>query len=242
VADRIRVQPPGPAWGIAGYSEGGYCAANLALRHPLRYGFAGVMSGYFQPTFNRIQYGNTVRHVDPFGRSAALRKQNSPLDMLHQLPAGSHIPHFWVGAARAVRGDVLNALSFVALLRKQQPATPLMISQNGAHNAVAWRSMILPMLEWMTPRLAQAAAAQGCQGCVAPGTAASAPAAAASASAPAASASAPAIPSPSPRLNRPLPRPSQDRTRAHAQRSVDARRPAALGAGRLPDTALRAIG
>ncbi len=42
VAARLRVQRPGRAWAIAGYSEGGYCAANLALRHPRRFGFAGV--------------------------------------------------------------------------------------------------------------------------------------------------------------------------------------------------------
>ena len=46
----LRLQPSGRAWGIAGYSEGGYCAANLALRYPGRYGYAGVLSGYFAPS------------------------------------------------------------------------------------------------------------------------------------------------------------------------------------------------
>src|ERR1039457_961030 len=45
----IRVQPPGPAWGVAGYSEGGFCAANMALRFPSRYGDAGC----FPATSNR---------------------------------------------------------------------------------------------------------------------------------------------------------------------------------------------
>ena len=34
IARLVRVQPPGPAWGLAGYSEGGYCAANIALQDP----------------------------------------------------------------------------------------------------------------------------------------------------------------------------------------------------------------
>ncbi len=37
----LRVAAPGPAWGVAGYSEGGYCAADLALLYPARYGAAG---------------------------------------------------------------------------------------------------------------------------------------------------------------------------------------------------------
>ena len=222
VAARIRVQNPGKAWGIAGYSEGGYCAANLALRHPQRYGFAGVMSGYFRPMANRVEYKNAIKHVDPFHGDTTLRRQNSPLEILRQLPAGSRIPQFWVAAARAVRGDVLSAVSFVDLLRAQDPATPLTITQNGAHNAVAWRSMIVPMLEWMTPRLTQAAAAQGCQGCVPPPRA--------------------AVSSARPRINRPLSLPNQGQVPGRAQQPAGAAPPAAPDAGRLPDTFLRATG
>ena len=34
VARMLRVSRPGPAWAVAGYSEGGFCAANMALRYP----------------------------------------------------------------------------------------------------------------------------------------------------------------------------------------------------------------
>jgi hypothetical protein len=65
----LRLQPSGRAWGIAGYSEGGYCAANLALRYPGRYGYAGVVSGYFVPSNDRL--GHPSRMVNPFrGRAA----------------------------------------------------------------------------------------------------------------------------------------------------------------------------
>ena len=60
----LRVQPPGPAWGLAGYSEGGYCAANLALHYPGTYGYSGVLSGYFSPLNNRLGY--PPRSVRPF--------------------------------------------------------------------------------------------------------------------------------------------------------------------------------
>ena len=33
-AANLRVQRPGLMWGIAGYSEGGFCAANIGLQDP----------------------------------------------------------------------------------------------------------------------------------------------------------------------------------------------------------------
>ena len=72
----FRVQPPGRAWGIAGYSEGGYCTANLALVYRLRYGAAGVLSGYFAPL--KDQLGNPPRLVNPFGQDRHTRRTNTP--------------------------------------------------------------------------------------------------------------------------------------------------------------------
>jgi pimeloyl-ACP methyl ester carboxylesterase len=225
VAARVRVERPGRAWGIAGYSEGGYCTANLALRHPGRYGLAGVMSGYFQPLDNRVEYKHVFERVDPFHGNVTLREQNTPADILRKLPAGSHIPQFWIGASRP-RQDIKNAVMFVGLLRKQNPATPLLITPDGAHNAVAWRSMITPMLEWMTPRLAQAAVAQGCNGCVTPfGTA-----------------SGNMIPGSRGSLTQPGSAASRGQIPAHAQRTAGAALPAAPGAGRLPDRVRLATG
>src|SRR6266550_2417568 len=90
VARMLRVSRPGPAWAVAGYSEGGFCAANMALRYPHRYGFAGVLSGYFTPLDNQL--AGTGRPVSPFGGDARLRDENTPLD---ELPAAAVVPRFW---------------------------------------------------------------------------------------------------------------------------------------------------
>jgi hypothetical protein len=58
IARVVRVQPPGRAWGLGGYSEGGYCTANIALQELGRYGAAGVMSGYFAPVPSLVPAGN----------------------------------------------------------------------------------------------------------------------------------------------------------------------------------------
>jgi pimeloyl-ACP methyl ester carboxylesterase len=66
----LRVQPQGPAWGIAGYSEGGFCAANLALVYRLRYGAAGVLSGSFTPRLVLVRQPGVQLIVVPGGGHA----------------------------------------------------------------------------------------------------------------------------------------------------------------------------
>jgi enterochelin esterase-like enzyme len=158
IAHLLRVEPPGPAWGVAGYSEGGFCAANMGLRLRHRYGFAGVLSGYFRPSRN--QFGHPLRQVSPFGRSTALRKENTPLDALLTLPADAVIPRFWLGAGADDAQDVASAETFWRELVDRQPQVPLVITPGGGHNMVTWRSEVPLMLRWMTPRLARAARQQ----------------------------------------------------------------------------------
>ena len=150
----LRVAPPGPAWGVAGYSEGGFCAADLALLYPAGYGDAGVLSGYFVPGGDRL--GNPVRTVNPFGRDAALRALNTPMRRVGALPVNESIPQFWLGAGGAFRQDVSAARAFQRLLLPRQPDVAVHIAPGGKHNMATWRSLVPPLLEWMTPRLAYA--------------------------------------------------------------------------------------
>jgi enterochelin esterase-like enzyme len=152
VARMLRVSRPGPAWAVAGYSEGGFCAANMALRYPNRYGFAGVLSGYFTPLDNQL--AGTGRPVSPFGGDDRLRDENTPLD---ELPAAAVIPRFWLGAGAADGQDVLIAKRFWQELRPRQPDAPLTLTPGSGHTMTTWRAQIPSMLTWMTPRLARAA-------------------------------------------------------------------------------------
>jgi enterochelin esterase-like enzyme len=155
IAHLLRVEPPGPAWGVAGYSEGGFCAANMGLRLRHRYGFAGVLSGYFRPSGNQL--GHPARQVSPFGRSLRLRKENTPLDELLTLPADAVIPRFWLGAGADDAQDVANAETFWRELVNRQPQVSLVITPGGGHNMITWRAEVPLMLRWMTPLLARAA-------------------------------------------------------------------------------------
>ncbi len=155
IARLLRVAPPGRAWGVAGYSEGGFCAANMALRFPHRYGFAGVLSGYFVPMDNQL--AGSGRAVSPFGGNDRLREQNTPFDELLNLPSTTVLPRFWLGAGAADRQAVADTERFWQELRPRQPDAPLTLNPGSGHTMITWRAQVPSMLSWMTPRLALAA-------------------------------------------------------------------------------------
>ncbi len=151
LARTLRVRRPGPGWGVAGYSEGGYCAANMALRFPRGYGAAGVLSGYFAPFDNRLSATGPL--VSPFGGSSRLREQNTPLDELQTLSAATAVPRFWLGAGAADGQAVAAAETFRAELLPRQGSVPLTLTPGGGHTMTTWRAELPPMLSWMTLRL-----------------------------------------------------------------------------------------
>lgn len=148
----LRVQPPGQGWGIAGYSEGGFCAANLGLQYGNRFGYSGVLSGYFVPSDNQL--GNPPRQVNPFGPDTAARKKNTPDDLVTSLPPGARIPQFWIGVGSGDSSDLRSAQVFEQLLQIRQPGVTLRVVPGGGHTMFTWRALLPEMLKWMTSSLA----------------------------------------------------------------------------------------
>jgi enterochelin esterase-like enzyme len=147
----LRVQPLGAGWGIAGYSEGGFCAANLGLQHGSVFNDAGVLSGYFRPDLNQLI--NPPRRVSAFA-SQKQERANTPVDLLRSLPLGRPIPQFWLGAGDGDAPDVHAAQNFSELLQLRQPSVTLRLVPNGGHTMLTWRLLLPPMLQWMTRGLA----------------------------------------------------------------------------------------
>jgi enterochelin esterase-like enzyme len=151
----LRLQPQGPAWGIAGYSEGGYCTANLALVYRLRYGAAGVMSGYFSPSDDQL--GNPVHTVNPFGHDLHARRTNTPLLRITRLPVSARIPRFWLGVGGKDVSGLRAGRQFQRLVLARQPGVQLNVVPGGGHTMATWRALVPSLLEWMTPLLTEAA-------------------------------------------------------------------------------------
>src|ERR1700678_4238009 len=96
IARLVRVQPPGREWGLAGYSEGGYCTANIALQDPNGYGAAGIMSGYFAPIPSQVpehnKPGGKPYTVNVFAGHPGLLLLNTPQRKTSQLPMAEVLP------------------------------------------------------------------------------------------------------------------------------------------------------
>ena len=175
IARFVRVQPPGRAWGVAGYSEGGYCAANIALQEPDRYGAAGVMSGYFVPIQSQVPAGNKPGGqpylTNVFAGQPTQQFMNTPKAYLTKIPVDVQLPAFWLAAGAEDKADVSAAADFRLLLQNRQLlqnrellqnrvlVVPFLVVQGGGHQASVWRAALGPMLAWMTPQLAAQAAA-----------------------------------------------------------------------------------
>jgi S-formylglutathione hydrolase FrmB len=172
IARFVRVQPPGRAWGVGGYSEGGYCAANISLQEPGRYGAAGIMSGYFSPTPSQVPAGNKPGgkpYTDyVFVGHPAQLAVNSPSVYITKIPLSVQLPAFWFAAGAQDPQDVSAAVSFRQQLQarellqtrellRAEPPVPFM-TVPGGHQGSVWRAALGPMLTWMTPPLAAAAA------------------------------------------------------------------------------------
>lgn len=143
---KFRVSRVPADWGIAGFSSGGYCAANLALRHPDMFGASAVMDGYFRP-----QDGEAARalHFDPAAEAA-----NDPLRLATALSrTASPLPAFWVSAGTQTSVDSSGARAFVAALRGVEQV-PLYLDHNAGHSFYEWNASIPHVLAWMWTQLA----------------------------------------------------------------------------------------
>lgn len=158
VAANLRVEKPSIEWGVAGYSEGGYCAANIGLQNATRFGFVGVLSGYFAPEVSRVPLGgkpNGAPHSEEdFAHNPHLAMINSPQQYIQQYPIGIEVPQFFLAAGSNDRIDVQRAQTFRQLLLSRVADVPLVIVSGGGHGALTWRDALTPMLTWMTTNLA----------------------------------------------------------------------------------------
>lgn len=159
VAANLRVQPPGKLWGVAGYSEGGFCAANIGLQDADRFGYAASLSGYFEPVTGQVPKGGKpgAPPVDEnvFAHSpASVRTRNTPEQYIMRVPVGVQVPQFFLAAGALDAGDVQGAQSFRQLLLTRDASVPLDIVPGGGHQAMVWRSASAAMLPWMTNQLA----------------------------------------------------------------------------------------
>ncbi|HEY0937557.1 MAG TPA: alpha/beta hydrolase-fold protein [Trebonia sp.] len=145
VLARYRVSRDPYQWGAAGYSSGGYCAANLALRHPASFGAAAVLNGYF-----RAADGPAGAALS---RDPSLEAANSPLYLAARLqPGGGPFPAFWVAAGSHDKADYPPSKAFAAALNRVQQVP--FVKLNAGDTANAWSAALPSALSWLWQQLA----------------------------------------------------------------------------------------
>lgn len=141
----FRVRTDRDGWGVMGYSTGGFCAVDLAFRHPSDYSAAASLSGYFTPV--------TDRTTGPlYAGKPRLRLANDPLWQIRH----GHIPDLALFlASGGSDGDSVPQIhAFDAALRPPLSATTVVLP-TGGHSFAVWAALCSPMLDWFAAHLAQ---------------------------------------------------------------------------------------
>ncbi|BEL08458.1 alpha/beta hydrolase-fold protein [Actinoplanes sichuanensis] len=130
-------------WAVAGYSTGGFCAVNLALRHPDRFGAAASLAGYFRPLIDRST-------GDLYQGDLDLRRANDPRLMIGQ--SRPQPLDLFLTAGADDRSAQRDLTAFAPMVRA--PDTALVIADRpGGHNFTTWRAILPDLFDWLDERL-----------------------------------------------------------------------------------------
>lgn len=136
VRARFRVRDDAAGWGLIGFSAGGYCATDLALRHPKEYAAGAGLSGYASPG---IHVGNGA--------------ENTVYNDLWRL---KHLPipavALYLTCARIDTGALHQTQALAAAARAPLSVTTSYIN-GGGHNAQSWQAMEAPAFDWLSNTL-----------------------------------------------------------------------------------------
>jgi enterochelin esterase-like enzyme len=135
---RLPVRPDPAAWGLIGYSAGGYCTTDLLLRHPGRYEAGASLSGYLSPG---IKIGNGTENTT-----------YNDVWRLRHLP----VPAVALYLACA-RNDVTSLRQTDALMHaaKAPLSVTTALAAGGGHNGRSWQAMMAPAFDWLSGWLAK---------------------------------------------------------------------------------------
>lgn len=140
VMSHFRVSNRREGWGIMGYSTGGFCAVNLALRHSDRYSAAVSLSGYFKPITDATT-------GDLYRRHRKVELANNPSHTVTQHRNRAPV-HFYLFASR---GDPHPYGDLQVFARKVRRPDSKMIADRsgGGHNFHTWELALPSILDWL---------------------------------------------------------------------------------------------
>lgn len=133
VSSHFRVRDDRAGWGAMGYSEGGYCAAQLTLRHPELFAAGVDIAGYDQPLSTLFDQYPAQRAA---GRLSTLLRAAPPVAIY----------------ASASAQDPQSSGSLTALLRGVRAPTTVTakLYGQGGHNTADWSAQLTGDFLWLS--------------------------------------------------------------------------------------------
>lgn len=148
VVRAFRASTNAAGWGVLGYSTGGYCATDLALRHPTEFAAAVSLSGYDKPYVDATT-------GDLFGRNPDTRNTNTPIWRL------AHLPQPGLRLLLMTTHDdpsTYRDAQAMAAATRSPLQTEVLALRHGGHNFSVWRAEEPTAYAWLsrvlTPPLA----------------------------------------------------------------------------------------
>lgn len=140
----LRVSPERRAWSLAGWSSGGYCAMNLAARHPQWYANVVSVSGY-----DKAQTG-VETGGDLFKGRPDVGDANTVSKTLHKNPAALDI----LAIAGQREPDELAAIEAIKSALVAPAKLFTWTIPDAGHNVNTLKSQLAPVLSWLGQRSA----------------------------------------------------------------------------------------
>jgi enterochelin esterase-like enzyme len=137
----LHVRTDRAAWGLVGYSAGGFCATNLLLRHPTEYAAAAGLSGYTTPGIR-------------VGDGSEMTTNNDAWRLAHLPQPAVSLYLAWANDDPAARR---SGLRLAALARPPLSVTTAVVARGG-HSDAAWQAMEAPAFDWLSAHLTRPAA------------------------------------------------------------------------------------
>jgi enterochelin esterase-like enzyme len=134
----LRVRTDRAGWALIGYSAGGFCATNLALRHPAEYAAAASLSGYSNPGIK-------------VGDGSEKTTNNDAWRLTHLPQPATSLYLAWAADDPPTR----RASLLIARLAHAPLAVTTAVVGHGGHSDAAWQAMEAPAFDWLSAHLAR---------------------------------------------------------------------------------------
>lgn len=150
VTRQLSTARPGRAWAVAGLSEGGMCAAMLALGHPDLFDTWADFAGLLGPRLGEDNAGVPDTIATLFGGSPALFAEHDPATLLnrHRYPGAGA----WFETGDADPAPLQAATELAPLAAAAGIQTCEVVLPGRGHTFDVWSRALADALPWMAAR------------------------------------------------------------------------------------------